>query len=121
MFYPCLLWPDGWMDQDVTCSGGKPRPRRRYVRRGRSSPLKGHSSQFSAHVYCGHGRPSQLLLSSCTRAHVARHGKYRQLQVVTKHFRFAENKRLVVNEKAEKETSLSNAVYKKAENTTLFV
>jgi len=20
---------------------------------------------FSAHVYCGHGRPSQLLLSSC--------------------------------------------------------
>jgi len=29
---------------------------------------KGHSSPpplFSAHVYCGHGRPSQLLLSSC--------------------------------------------------------
>jgi len=21
---------------------------------------------FAAHVYCGHGRPSQLLLSSCT-------------------------------------------------------
>jgi len=21
---------------------------------------------FSAHIYCGHGRPSQLLLSSCT-------------------------------------------------------
>ena len=21
--------------------------------------------QFSAHVYCGHGRPSQLLMSSC--------------------------------------------------------
>jgi len=21
---------------------------------------------FSAHVYCGHGRPSELLLSSCT-------------------------------------------------------
>jgi len=32
-------------------------------------PQKGHSSPlsplFSAHVYCGHGRPSQLLLSSC--------------------------------------------------------
>ena len=30
-------------------------------------PRKGHSSPplFSAHVYCGHGRPSQLLLSSC--------------------------------------------------------
>jgi len=27
---------------------------------------KGHSSPpFLAHVYCGHGRPSQLLLSSC--------------------------------------------------------
>jgi len=30
-------------------------------------PPKGHSSLplFSADVYCGHGRPSQLLLSSC--------------------------------------------------------
>jgi len=30
-------------------------------------PKKGHSPQFSAHVCCGpNGRPSQLLLSSCT-------------------------------------------------------
>jgi len=30
------------------------------------SPQKGHSNSplFSAHMYCGHGRPSQLLLSS---------------------------------------------------------
>jgi len=30
-------------------------------------PRKGHSSPFlfSTHVYCGHGRPSQLLLISC--------------------------------------------------------
>jgi len=28
--------------------------------RGTAAPL------FLAHVYCGHGRPSQLLLSSCT-------------------------------------------------------
>ena len=30
-------------------------------------PRKGHSSLplFSAHVYCNHGRPSQLLLRSC--------------------------------------------------------
>ena len=29
-------------------------------------PRKGHSSPlFSAHAYCGHGRPSQLLLSTC--------------------------------------------------------
>ena len=26
--------------------------------------LDGAQTQFSAHVYCGHGRPSQLLLSS---------------------------------------------------------
>ena len=24
-----------------------------------------HPSLFKAHVYCGHGRPSQLLLNSC--------------------------------------------------------
>jgi len=24
---PCLLWPNGWMDQDVTWYKGKPRPR----------------------------------------------------------------------------------------------
>jgi len=34
------------------------------VRRGPSSPAKG-AQLFSAHVYNGHGRPSQLLLSSC--------------------------------------------------------
>jgi len=29
-------------------------------------PRNGQSSRlFLAHVYCGHGRPSQLLLSSC--------------------------------------------------------
>jgi len=35
--------------------------------RGPRSPLrKGHSTPlFSAHVCCGHGRPPQLLLSSC--------------------------------------------------------
>ena len=36
---------------------------------GTQFPLrKGHSSPtiFSAHVYCDYGRPSQLLLSSCT-------------------------------------------------------
>ena len=25
---PCLLWPNGWMDQDATCYGGRPQPRR---------------------------------------------------------------------------------------------
>jgi len=26
IFDPCLLWPNGWMDQDATWYGGKPRP-----------------------------------------------------------------------------------------------
>jgi len=38
-FGPCLLWPNGWMDQDASCYGGKRRPMRRCVRWGRSSLL----------------------------------------------------------------------------------
>jgi len=26
-FGPCLLWANGWMDQDATWYGGRPRPR----------------------------------------------------------------------------------------------
>ena len=37
IFGPCLLWPDGWMDQDATWYGGRPQPRRHYVRLGPSS------------------------------------------------------------------------------------
>ena len=45
IFSPCLLWPNGWMDQDGTWHGvldgdqASPRP-------------KGHSPQFSAHICC---------------------------------------------------------------------
>jgi len=28
IFGPCLLWPNGWMDQDATWHGGRPQPRR---------------------------------------------------------------------------------------------
>ena len=66
-FWPCLLWPNGWMDEDAAWYGSRPRPRAHCIRRV-PAPAKGapHSSPlFSAHVYCGHGRPSQLLLSSC--------------------------------------------------------
>jgi len=68
IFDPCPLWPNGWMDKDTTWYGSRPRPRPHCVRRGPSSPAKGAQqlSLFSTHVYCGHGRPSQLLLSSCT-------------------------------------------------------
>jgi len=63
----CLLWPNDWMDEDATWYGSRPRPRPHCIRRSPSSARKGHSSppSLSAHVCCGHGRPSQLLLSSC--------------------------------------------------------
>ena len=53
MFGPCLLWPNGWMDQDATWYGGRRRSRRHYVRWGHSSPKKGTQPPVSAHVYCG--------------------------------------------------------------------
>jgi len=48
-------------------------PRPHCVRQGPSSfpPLAKEAQQparFSAHVYCGHGCPSQLLLSSCNNS-----------------------------------------------------
>jgi len=36
IFGPCLLWPNGWMDQYVTWDGGRPQPRRLCVRCGPS-------------------------------------------------------------------------------------
>jgi len=44
IFGPCLLWKNGWMDQDAKWYGGRPRPRRHCVRWVPSSPpLKGHT------------------------------------------------------------------------------
>jgi len=66
VFGPCLLWPNGWMDEDATWYESRPRPRPHCIRRGLCSPRKRYSNPlFSAHVYCGHSRPSQLLLGSC--------------------------------------------------------
>jgi len=56
------------MDKDATWYGSRPLPRPHCVRRGPSSPpRKGHSSAplSGACLLCDHGRPSQLLLSSC--------------------------------------------------------
>jgi len=54
IFGPCLLWPNGCMDQDATWYGGRPQPMRHCLRRSPSSPhLKGHNPQFSANVRCG--------------------------------------------------------------------
>jgi len=70
-FGPCLLWPNGWMDEDAAWYGSKPRPRPHCTRLGLSSRERGTAAPplFSAHVYCGHGHPSQLLLSSCLNSH----------------------------------------------------
>ena len=49
---PCMLWPNGWMDQgtetglgpgDIVLDGDPAHP-----------PPEGQSLQFSAHIYCGH-------------------------------------------------------------------
>ena len=55
VFGPCLLCPNGRMDQDATWYGGRPRPRPHCARWGPSSPPqeRGHSPQFLAHVCCG--------------------------------------------------------------------
>ena len=64
---PCLLLTNGWMDEDATLYGSRPQPRPHCVRRGpNSSPRERGTAvpPLSALVYCGYGRPSQLLLSS---------------------------------------------------------
>ena len=59
-FGPCLLWPNGWMDEDAAWYGSRPRPTPHCTRRGSSSRERGTAAAlFSAHIYCGHGRPSQ--------------------------------------------------------------
>ena len=53
-----VLWPNSWMDQDETWHAGRPSlPWPQCVRWGPTSPKKGHSPPFSAHVYCGQTVP----------------------------------------------------------------
>jgi len=40
IFGPSLLCPNGWIDQDATWYGGRPRPKRHCVRLGLSSPIR---------------------------------------------------------------------------------
>jgi len=42
IFGQCLFWPNGWMDQDATCYGGRPRHRQHW--RPSSPHVKGHST-----------------------------------------------------------------------------
>ena len=55
IFGLCLLWPNGWIDEDGTWHGDGPRSRPHCARWGPSSPSqKGQSpSQFPVHFYCG--------------------------------------------------------------------
>ena len=57
IFGSCLLWPNGWMDQDDTWHEGGAWSRPHCARWGPSSPpqnqKKGQSPQFSANFYCG--------------------------------------------------------------------
>ena len=55
IFGRCPLWPNGWMDRGGTWYGGRPRTRPHFARLGPSFPCpkRGHSPQFSTHVYCG--------------------------------------------------------------------
>jgi len=38
IFGPCLLWPNGWMDEDATWYESRPQPRPHCVKCGPSSP-----------------------------------------------------------------------------------
>jgi len=53
LFGPCLLWPNGWMDQDATYYDGRARPGLHCVRCGPSSTPRGTVPKFSTHVCCG--------------------------------------------------------------------
>jgi len=46
IFGPYLLWPNGWMDQDVAWYGCRPRPRPHCVGWGPAFPEKRHSPNF---------------------------------------------------------------------------
>ena len=66
-FGPCLLWPNGWMDEDAAWYGTEVDIGPGHiVLDGVPAPAKGaQQPPLLGHVYCGHGRPSQLLLGSC--------------------------------------------------------
>jgi len=73
IFGPCLLWPNGWIGQTAgwmkTPLGTKVDlgPGHIMLDGDPAPPRKGTAAfPFSAHVSCGHGRSSQLLLSSCS-------------------------------------------------------
>ena len=53
IFGPCLLRPNGWVDQDATWHGSRPRPRQHCVRWGTQLPPKRGTASTFRHVCCG--------------------------------------------------------------------
>ena len=55
VFGPCLLWPNGWMDEDAPLGTEVDLDPDHIVRWGPSSPRERGTADhlFSAHVYCG--------------------------------------------------------------------
>ena len=78
IFGPCLLWPNGWMDEDANCYGSRPRHRPR----GPSCPRKGHSSplapSFRSCLLCKKTNQKELLLSVITSN---KGNRYKQLSL----------------------------------------
>ena len=65
-FWSISVVANGWMDQDATWYGGRPRPRPHCVRWEPSSPRKGHSSTavpplFGPCLLWPNGRPCQTV------------------------------------------------------------
>jgi len=77
----------GWMNyEDAAWYGSRPRPRPHCTRRGPSSRERATAAPlFSARVYCGHSRPSQLLLSSCNVVERWLSAELCKLSLQTKH------------------------------------
>ena len=67
-FGPCLLWPNGRMDQDATWYGCRSQPRPHCVLWGAAPRKRAQQPRpplFGPCLLWPNGRPSRLLLSSC--------------------------------------------------------
>jgi len=53
IFGPCLLRPNGWVDQDAIWYGGRARPRRYCVRWDTAPSKRGHITPTFRPIYCG--------------------------------------------------------------------
>jgi len=75
-----VLWPNGWMHQDATWYGGRPRPMRHSFRWGPSSPPRKGAQQppplFGSRLLWPNGRPSHQLMSTCLAMPVERQERY---------------------------------------------